>query len=98
MQIGIKKEEKTVFSLDENYFDESFIPKKSSSTDKNRSIWPLPGGIYNYVETLNKFLVAVKSGANRKSKLIEWYKINFENVKSEKTAEGYIFVPKVWVL
>ncbi|MBU2476697.1 restriction endonuclease [Candidatus Micrarchaeota archaeon] len=93
--VGVKKEEKTIFSLDKEYFHgETSTLKKSLGSEKNKSIWPLPGGTHNYVDTLNKFLEAVNGGINKKTKLVEWYKNNFENVQSDKTAEGYIFVPK----
>ena len=92
--VGVKKEDKTIYSLDIDYFQSEISGFKKTTFDKNRSIWPLPGGIYNYVDTLNKFLETVNSGINKKSDLIKWYKDKFENVLSDKTAEGYIFVPK----
>ncbi len=93
--VGVKKEDKSIYSLDLDYFQsETSTLKKSIGSDKNRSIWPLPGGINSYVDTLNKFLEAVKMEINDKASLIKWYKENFENVQSDKSAEGYIFVPK----
>lgn len=93
--LGIKQEEIVMYSLDNEYFQNEYSTlKKDISTNKNRSIWPLPGGIDRYVDTLNDFLSAIVSGIHTKPKLIKWYIKNFENVKSERTAEGYIFVPK----
>jgi HJR/Mrr/RecB family endonuclease len=93
--IGIKKDQLTIFSLDKQYFEnESETSEKKVDSEKSRSIWPLPGGIYSYVETLNKLLNAIKQGTNDKKGLIRWVITNFENVKSEKTTWGYINVPK----
>ena len=93
--IGVKKEEKTIYNLDNDYFEnETSTLNKSVVSEKNLSIWPLPGGTDKYIDTLNKFLEAVNKGTNTKHSLVEWYKKTFESVKSDKTAEGYIFVPK----
>lgn len=93
--IGIKKDQLTIFSLDNQYFEnESENTEKKIDTEKSRSIWPLPGGIYSYVETLDKLLETIKNGTNDKKGLINWVLKNFDNVKSEKTTWGYINVPK----
>jgi HJR/Mrr/RecB family endonuclease len=94
-EVGIKKEEEKIYSIDNDYFQsETSTLKKMSTSDKKMSIWPLPGGIDSYVNTLNTFLEAIRDGTNNKSDLINWYKNNFENVQSDRTSEGYIFVPK----
>jgi HJR/Mrr/RecB family endonuclease len=93
--IGIKKDQLTIFSLDNQYFEnESETVDKKIDSEKSRSIWPLPGGIDSYVETLNKLLETIKQGITDKKGLISWVLKNFENVKSEKTTWGYINVPK----
>ncbi len=94
-QVGVKSESLTVLSLDESYF-QAFSTEDSvnNNSEKNRSIWPLPGGITTYVETLDKFLNEIQSGNNTKKGLMKWYIENFENVKSEATTQGYINVPK----
>lgn len=93
--IGIKKDQVTIFSLDNQYFDnESETGEKKVDSEKSRSIWPLPGGIYNYIETLNRLLYTIKNGTKDKKGLIKWVITNFENVKSEKTTWGYINVPR----
>lgn len=93
--VGVKKQELFVLSLDEAYF-QNYSSEETGSIDseKSRSIWPLPGGIDSYVETLNEFLNEVANGNNTKKGLIKWYLDNFENVKSEGTTQGYINVPK----
>ena len=68
--------------------------KEQTTSDKYRGLWPLPGGTNNYIETLFKYLQAVHGGVNTRSKLIEWYLKNFDTVKSEKIANGYINVPQ----
>jgi restriction endonuclease Mrr len=93
--VGVKKQELIVLSLDEAYF-QNYSSEETGTIDseKSRSIWPLPGGIDSYVETLNEFLNEVSNGNNTKKGLIKWYLDNFENVTSEGTTQGYINVPK----
>lgn len=93
--VGIKKDQLTVLSIDSQYFEnEPETNQKKIDTEKNRSIWPLPGGIYSYIETLNKLLEIIKRGTNEKKGLVNWLIKNFENVRSEKTSWGYISVPR----
>jgi restriction endonuclease Mrr len=94
-EVGIKKDNITLYSLDNEYFEnEAKIDKKQTTTDKYRGLWPLPGGTNNYIETLFQYLKAVQQGVNTRNKLIEWYLNHFDTVKSEKTANGYINVPQ----
>ena len=93
--IGIKKSSVTVYSLDNEYFEnEEGGDIKVSLSTKNRGLWPLPGGNNAYIETLKLYLKAVSNGINTREKLINWYMTEFEVVNSEKSANGYINVPK----
>ena len=77
-----------------NTSDNSSNTFSQADSEKCRSLWPLPGGTLNYVETLDKFLEEVKSGNNTKKGLTKWYISNFENLEIEATTQGYIYVPK----
>lgn len=93
--IGIKKDQLTILSVDNQYFENESDPsEKKIDSEKSRSIWPLPGGIDKYVDTLDKLLEVIKQGTTDKKGLINWVIKNYENVKSEKTTWGYINVPK----
>lgn len=93
--IGIKKDQLTILSVDNQYFENESDPsEKKIDSEKSRSIWPLPGGIDKYVDTLDKLLEIIKQGTTDKKGLINWVIKNYENVKSEKTTWGYINVPK----
>lgn len=93
--VGVKKENVEIFSIDNDYFQsDSEIERKIFETGKNKGIWPLPGGINSYVDSLLKFLSAINKGVNTRPKLFKWIKDNFENCNSEKTAKGYGDVPK----
>lgn len=92
-KVGVKEEIVSVYSIDSELF-ENELSDSSSTNNKSRSIWPLPGGINSYVETLNELLAHVKGSKNNKSELINWFVRNYENVSSKKTAAGYLFVPK----
>jgi len=93
--VGIKKESVLLYSLDNDYFEnEEVTEKKRSDTGKNRGIWPLPGGINSYTETLFRYLHVVNNGLHARTDLIKWYLDSFDNVNSENTANGYINVPR----
>jgi HJR/Mrr/RecB family endonuclease len=93
--VGIKKDQLTILSIDNQYFEnETSSNEKNNDSEKSRSIWPLPGGIYSYIDTLDKLLETIKNGTIDKKGLISWVINTFENVRSEKTSWGYINVPK----
>jgi restriction endonuclease Mrr len=95
-EVGVEKKEAVVYSIDEDYFtnvEESEQVKIDSN--KNRGLWPLPGGADSYVETLFATLRAVSDGATTPKKLSDWFQTAFSVVKSEKTAYGYVNVPKI---
>ena len=93
--VGVKKESVALYSVDNEYFEnEEDLEKNTIISGKSRSLWPLPGGTHSYIETLYMYLEAVVHGINTPQKLVRWYISNFESVKSEKTSNGYIKVPK----
>jgi hypothetical protein len=93
--IGIKKEELVIFALDKGYFDnESSTPGKPSDWQKNRAIWPLPGGGENYIVALDKFLERIEKDSPTRDSMSKWVLTQFPTVKSVKTVQGYLNVPK----
>jgi HJR/Mrr/RecB family endonuclease len=94
-RVGVKEDIVSVFSIDSELFDNELAdsPFRSSET-KSRSIWPLPGGIYSYVETLNLLLERITEKKSTRDDLIDWFVESFENVTSKKTANGYLNVPR----
>lgn len=95
-EVGVKKEVATVLSIDGEYFENQVGSESVSPLDagKNRSLWPLPGGTRQYVDTLNELLQAVHGGINDRNDLVSWLVDSYENVSSRKTAFGYTNVPK----
>lgn len=94
-QVGVKVENVALLAVDTEYFENVEPNKgKGDNAGKNRTIWPMPGGTTSYIETLFKFLGAVAQGVNTKSTLVAWFRKNFDTVKSENTASGYINVPR----
>jgi hypothetical protein len=58
--------------------------------DKYQAFWPLPGGVENYVSTLQKALAFIKENRPAEQKLAEWFMGSFQTVKSVKNAQSYI--------
>ena len=91
-EIGINKEHKEVYSFDAEYFNSLELPEKAiSANQKSLSIWPLPGGIFNYYQALIEITEKMKIDKNKKN-IIDWFKTHFENVESERTIQGYLNV------
>ena len=59
-------------------------------TKKFSSFWPFPGGISNYVQTLQKALNFIYKNKPNKKQLEYWFIDTFPKVKSEKNAKGYV--------
>ena len=95
-EVGIKKTPATILDVDHEYFDnEAELSSETlSRTGKSRSLWPLPGGTTQFVETLIELLEAINNGISDREELISWLIDNYENVSSRKTAYGYTNVPK----
>jgi hypothetical protein len=54
----------------------------------------LPGGIDAYVQTLFHVIDSVHATAMTKDQLIDWFMKHYPQVKSRKTAAGYVNVPR----
>jgi hypothetical protein len=94
-EIGVKKEIMPVYALDSDYFDNADTDEEEREmSGKKRGLWPLPGGINAYVDTLLRTLDAIAQSTPTKVELVRWFMNTFEQVKSEKTAAGYVNVPR----
>lgn len=91
-EVGIKKEKREIVTIDSDYFTSlEMQDNQLSSTEKSMSIWPLPGGIFNYFDALVEIIDKINT-CSSKEKIIEWFRENYENVESEKTIKGYLQV------
>jgi restriction endonuclease Mrr len=95
-KVGVKEEIVKVYSIDSELFENELTDTvKQSTGNKNKSIWPLPGGVNSYIETLELLLEKIKNSKSTKEDLINWFVTSFDNVSSSKTAGGYLNVPKL---
>jgi hypothetical protein len=71
--------------------------KRSSrhASGKNLSLWPLPGGRGNFVQTMWTMLTFVSESEPTLDEVIAWTIETFERVNSRKTAKGYIEMVRV---
>lgn len=94
-KVGVKEDIVSVYSIDSELFENELADSTiKGSENKSRSIWPLPGGIYSYIETLNQLLDRIVDKKSNRDELVNWFVDSFENVSSKKTANGYLNVPK----
>lgn len=94
-EIGVSRTPVPVFSLNSEYFENTGSDESGSDLNAKRAgLWPLPGGIDAYVDTLFQALDALAVGPKSKTALVHWFMRTFPQVKSEKTAEGYVNVPR----
>jgi restriction system protein len=70
------------------------LPRRMRSprhaSGKNLSLWPLPGGQGNYVQTMWRMLIFVSEREPTLDEFIDWVTGTFEKVNSRRTAKGYI--------
>ncbi|RZJ48025.1 MAG: hypothetical protein EOO44_21655 [Flavobacterium sp.] len=95
-KVGVKEDIVSVFSINSELFENDLIDSSVTGGigTKSRAIWPLPGGINSYVETLNQLMNQIIENKSTKEDLINWFVDSFDNVTSKKTANGYLNVPK----
>ncbi|MDR1011185.1 MAG: restriction endonuclease [Opitutaceae bacterium] len=94
-EIGVRKTVLPVYSVDSEYFDNAeVVEEEGKSGAKRLAIWPLPGGIDAYVSTLFQILDTLAKSPFTKAELSHWIMKKFPQVKSEKTATGYVSVPR----
>lgn len=94
-KVGVKEDTVSVYSIHTELFENELSDTTiKGSENKSRSIWPLPGGIYSYVETLDQLLDRIVEKKSSRADLVEWFVKAFDNVSSKKTANGYLNVPK----
>jgi len=94
-KVGVKEEIVSVYSIDSELFENEISDTSPKLLlDKSRAIWPLPGGINSYVDTLNLLLDKIALRNYQRNELVNWFISDFENVSSNKTAYGYLNVPK----
>jgi HJR/Mrr/RecB family endonuclease len=95
-QVGVKESTVSVYSLDSEIFDDGITGSEEGyeQIQKNKSIWPLPGGTHSYIKTLNALLDKIDKSKSKKDDLITWFIQSFDAVNSTKTTMGYITVPR----
>lgn len=92
-EIGVKRESMPVYTIDAEYFENAGAETgEDDTTGKRRALWPLPGGIDAYVQSLFLLLEAIDQFGMSRSDLARWIIKNFPQVQSEKTANGYVNV------
>lgn len=94
-KVGVKEDIVSVFSIDSELFENEISDSLPENiVTKSRAIWPLPGGINSYVDTLNLLLEKIISKKHKRNELVDWFISDFDNVSSSKTAYSYLNVPK----
>lgn len=94
-RVGVKEDIVSVFSINSELFENELNDSTvRGSESKSKALWPLPGGIYSYVDTLNQLLERIVKEKSTREELVNWFVASFESVNSKKTANGYLNVPK----
>ncbi len=94
-KVGVKEEIVTVYSIDSELFGNDITePTGLVNRSKNRAIWPLPGGINSFIETLNLLLDHIDKHRLTRDSLVTWFVETFDSVNSKKGAHGYLIVPR----
>lgn len=64
--------------------------RAKAASSKNRSLWPLPGGRANLVQTMWAVLTEVSESEPTLDQFVQWVLDSFEHAKSRKAARSYI--------
>lgn len=88
--IGVKTQKVELISLNEEYFKELEVLDEGVVSAKKKTIWPLPGGIDHYYDSLLTVLSALKKEPMTKDSFVKWFKKQFDSVSSDKTVTSYI--------
>lgn len=62
------------------------------SHSKYPSFWPFPGGVENFVESLNKALAFIRNNKPSEEQMTKWFFASFPKVKKRGNIRGYISV------
>ncbi|HUV55457.1 MAG TPA: restriction endonuclease [Candidatus Krumholzibacteriaceae bacterium] len=57
---------------------------------KNKTFWPIPGGLDNYLNTVYETLDYINQAKPSHAQLVDWFLDNFDRVKSRQNAQGYV--------
>lgn len=89
-KIGVSTKSVEILDVDEEYFLNIDVDNQNSSS-LSRSLWPLPGGIWSYFETLLLMLEYISKHSDI-DKITQWIISEFENVSSNSSVNGYLNV------
>jgi len=90
-QIGVKTRDLKYLVLDLEQFD-AFEGTGPVSDERSLGLWPVPGGVRNYVESTVEMLKHIASASPTLEQMTGWVKKTFERAHSESTIKGYIGV------
>lgn len=93
-QIGVKTQELKYLTLDVGQLEELEENNGHAATRLALSLWPIPGGIRNYVQSAVAMLGFIAKESPTLDQMVHWMKIRFERAKSDKTIRAYIGVLK----
>ncbi len=86
-QIGIKRRSVQLLTLD---LDELVTAETPEAMGKAAALWPLPGGVDNYFDTLLAFLDEVASSRPTLDEFTAWVRANYPKVKGRSIVTSYV--------
>lgn len=60
------------------------------NSEKKKAFWPIPGGLKNYLDTIQHILYFIDMKSPSTNHLTDYFLSEFERVKSRKNARGYV--------
>lgn len=86
-QIGIKRRPVQLLTLD---LDELVTAETSETLGRAAALWPLPGGVSSYFDTLLAFLDEIASSRPTLDEFAKWVMANYPKVKSRANVTSYV--------
>jgi hypothetical protein len=94
--VGVKKSQIELLAIDNNFLEN--VPDsptmRPGSEGRSLSLWPLPGGTMEYMNTLLAFIGFVAKSVPSVDEATKWFIKSYSTVESPKTAKSYTGVPR----
>jgi hypothetical protein len=91
-QIGVTAKELTYFVIDLDQLEELDATPAPAKSSLALSLWPVPGGTRNYVDSAKDMVQQIASTNPTIDEMTAWMKGRFPKAKSDQTIRGYVRV------
>jgi hypothetical protein len=94
-EVGVNKQEHFIYVVNLDFFkNNDGSSGKYVKDEKTLTVWPLPGGADQYLDTLIRVMEFVDLEHPTSNELANWFLNSFDAVNSLKTCKSYSYIPQ----